>query len=237
MRWTVALWWLGILAFGSGCAHSGLRPASNAQRVEGQGGAAQASWRGVRVVADGRAWKGVPPELRAVRPVKVLIENGGETPVRVSYKDFSLLAPQGVKLAALPPMEIRATEMVEQPNYYSSAFVPGFGYRGFWLSPYHRRFYRGISPWPGAFAYDPFFYRSQFVQWPVQLPTGDMLSKAIPEGVIQPGGHLLGFLYFKAIPEGTRELKFHFDVVNADKPDDPDENERGTIEIPFQFRG
>lgn len=227
-------WILLVLGLAMGCAHSGMRPAPNAQRVPGQGGAAESSWRGVRVVADGRAWQGIPPQLRAVRAVKVLIENGGEAPLRISYKDFALITPQGMKLAALPPMQIHATELVDQTTYAPGYFSPGFGYRGFWLSPYHRRYYRGFSAWSGPFAYDPFYYRSYYTQWPVQLPTSDMLSKAIPEGVLQPGGNLMGFLYFQAIPLGTRELKFHFDVVNAEKVDSEEEN--GQLEIPFQYR-
>jgi len=223
--------WAGVLCVCVGCATAPLRPAANAVKVNGRDQAAQAGADGVRVIADGDAWRGEPRDLRAVVPVKVSLENGGEVPLRVRYGDFVLVLPQGIRLAALPPMEIRGTEVVNSPGY--AGISPGFAYRGFWGAPYYRGrgFYRGLSLWSGPFAYDPFYYQSYYQRWPVQLPTGDMLAKALPEGVIQAGGHLSGFLYFQPIPEGNREVSFQAELVNGDTGES-----FGKVNIPFIAR-
>ncbi len=42
-----------------------------------------------------------------------------------------------------------------------------------------------------------------------------MLRKAIPEGVIAPGGHVAGFLYFAKVAPDTPEANFTAKLVDA----------------------
>ena len=61
------------------------------------------------------------------------------------------------------------------------------------MAPYLSRFYSGLTLFAGPFVYDSFFYTSyypRFVQ--LQLPTGGTVQKALPEGVLQPGGRMTG---------------------------------------------
>ena len=63
--------------------------------------------------------------------------------------------------------------------------------------------YPGLTTFAGPLMCDPFFYASyypRFVQ--LQLATGDMVQKALPEGALQPGGRMTGFLYFDNVDIG-----------------------------------
>ncbi|QDG49522.1 hypothetical protein FIV42_01850 [Persicimonas caeni] len=64
-----------------------------------------------------------------------------------------------------------------------------------------------------------------------QLPTGEMLVRALPEGVIDPGGRITGFVYFEdleSIEPTPDRVTFRYVLVDAEA------NRRfGVVEIPF----
>lgn len=220
-----------LLALALACApQARLRPGPGAMAVEGKRAAATASVSGVSVVVDAASWTGTPERLETVLPVKVTIENRGSVPVRVQYRDFSLMATSGARLAALPPFSIRGTEFVYRGIGGSGfdPYVPGFLYDRFWLAPPWSRFYPQMSPWGGPYFYDPLYYDTYYARWPVELPTRDMVVNALPEGVIEPGGRLSGFVFFQPLPAGTREVTFRQDIANASTGE-----ELGTVQIPF----
>jgi hypothetical protein len=43
-----------------------------------------------------------------------------------------------------------------------------------------------------------------------------MLNQALPEGVLQPGGHVSGFLYFHKLKESQGRVIFAQDVIEAE---------------------
>ena len=104
------------------------------------------------------------------------------------------------------------------------------------MAPYLSRFYPGLTPFAGPFVYDPFFYTSyypRFVQ--LQRPTGDMVQKALPEGVLEPGGRMAGFLYFETVDigdvNGDDDMgRFSMDLVDASTT-----RAIGTISIPLEI--
>lgn len=55
-----------------------------------------------------------------------------------------------------------------------------------------------------------------------------MLAQGIPEGVLEPKGHISGFLYFDKLPENLERLTFESDLVNAQTGES-----FGTIRIPL----
>lgn len=170
---------------------------------------------GVRVEVKADAWSGFPLELTEVIPLLVTIENNGAVPIRLRYPEFSL-AGNGERSAALPPFEIRGTEA--EPIGTTLLDPYPFALSGFYVAPHLSRFYPGLVPFGGAFAFDPLYfdrYYPAFVR--VRLPTGDMIQKALPEGVLEPGGKVTGFLYFEDIDvEGKEDLAtFALDLVNA----------------------
>ena len=107
----------------------------------------------------------------------------------MTYAAFSLGAPSGFRLAALPPFQVasRNASAVAQP-----AFVSG----GFLVAPWHARFYPWLGVWSGPPAFDAPYYDQWYGAWPA-VPDDDVLREALPEGVLEPGGHAQGFLYFR----------------------------------------
>jgi hypothetical protein len=83
--------------------------------------------------------------------------------------------------------------------------------------------------WSGPFAYEPPDYGGFYARWPERLPTRDMLSEALPEGVVQDGGRVAGFVYFRRVT--ARESAVEFELTLADASDG---KAFALVAIPFQ---
>jgi hypothetical protein len=109
-------------------------------------------------------------------------------------------------------------------GYYGGARrgygVYGGGWSGFRVYGGLRHYYgpRGFY-WYGAGFYPPYY--SDWVFWwgPRYYPVGpseDVLALALPEGVLSPGGHVTGFLYFeKATGGGAHSLDLGWEMHEA----------------------
>jgi hypothetical protein len=214
------------LALGACAAH--LQPAPGATVLPGPGQAVIGEQGGVRIVASANAWRGHPPSLeRRLTPILMVIENGASVPLRLRYSDFTLVTDAGRRLAALPPFDILGTvsEPVSSlpydglywPSYYSRWSVFGGPFRDDPL------YFGTFSPFYGS--YGPGYYR-------IDLPTGDMVQKALPETVVPPGGRVAGFLYFEPIERGDGLVQLVARIVAAET-----EQLLGTITIPFVVDG
>jgi hypothetical protein len=187
---------------------------------------------GITVTAEADAWRGVPADLTRVIPLLVTIENNGARPLRLRYTEFALV-DETKHSSALPPFRIEGTETVGTSAAFGEYPYP---WSGFYVAPYLSRYYPGLTPFAGPFVYDPFFYTSyypRFVQ--LQLPTGDMVQKALPEGVLEPGGRMSGFLYFEDVDigdvNGDDDMgRFLMDLVDASTT-----RALGTIAIPLEI--
>ena len=217
----------------TGCAQMQLRPAPEAKIVPQLRLAAADEEAGVRIVVQPEAWRGEPEGLdRRFTPMKVTIENQGDKPVRICYEDFFLDTGQGVQYSPLPPFEIKGevTQYADRPVYVPRhAIVPGFGYRGFYLAPWYMPYYRGLRPWGTPWAFSSRYYDTYYPRWTVKLPTEDMLAQAIPEGVVEPGGSLTGFLYFPALQGDLQRVTFRANL-SGPRPDD----DLATLTVPFE---
>lgn len=106
---------LGALGL-AGCAHEAeLKPAASANTLPADKYAAKASAEGVTLVADGKAWNGVPEHLDQVVPVRVAIRNFSGKPLRLRYRELALVGPHGSRFVALPPFQIDGTAYVSAP--------------------------------------------------------------------------------------------------------------------------
>ena len=56
-----------------------------------------------------------------------------------------------------------------------------------------------------------------------------MIRNAIPEGVLNPGGEVDGYLYFQRVPSMTPSLEFNATLVDAKT-----HQQFGHIRIPFE---
>jgi len=179
---------------------------------------------GVEFTANADAWKGIPEIVQEVIPIKVIVRNHHGKPITVQYHSFSLVSNEGRRYAANPPEEIHGTVSLPAETFYTGpssyyfddpAMVPYFGY------------YPGSRTFAQPFYYDPWWYsRYSGGTMPVQLPTKDMVTEALPEMRVPDGGEISGFIYFSQI-SGEKQVNLNMDVVETDGP------RIGTISIPF----
>ena len=175
---------------------------------------ASTSVAGINVTVAADMWQGWPRDLTQVIPLLVTIENTSSSPIRVRYREFRLVPPGGMTRMALPPFQIQGTETVG-----TTGAVPGpypFAIDRFWIAPHLAPYYPYLDPFAGPFAYDPWFYSTYYPAFrEVPLPTAQMVGKALPEGVLEAGGKIQGFLYFEdGDPKGDMAT-FEMDVVSA----------------------
>jgi hypothetical protein len=80
--------------------------------------------------------------------------------------------------------------------------------------------------------YDPFYYDTSYGRWREnEMPPAPLEPLAVPEGTVQPGGELSGFLYFEDLSGEVSRVRFQMEVVDA-RTGEP----LGTVEIPFLVR-
>lgn len=214
----------------AGCSAPGtqLEPAPAAETVAPETAVDRVN--GVRMTAETGTWDGLARVKTEVTPIRVTIENGSDTPIRLRYDDFALVGPQGRRYAALPPYGVEGE--VTDPvlvDAYDPVTAPGFAYSGFSVAPYYASVYPTVTPYAGAFGYDPYYHdRYYTVYRDIELPTREMVAEALPEGVISPGGRVSGFLYFERVPPSAPSVRFRADLTGAES------NETfGEISIPF----
>ena len=105
----------------------------------------------------------------------------------------------------MPPLAVAHQALEEgSPAFTASPvpvpFVTGIYGDGFYVAAPYGPYYRGFPPWPGTFPFAYGYYDNYYPYWPQSLPTTDMLSKTLPEGVVDNGGKVAGFLFFQRSP-------------------------------------
>lgn len=226
-----ALFFGSILLMVAGCAgYTGLEPAPAASTVAGTDDKAVDSVAGVRVTATVDAWDGLEDIKQEVTPVKLSIRNSNPEPVKVQYSDLALVSPAGTRYAALPPYQIEGS--VQKPviaSPYTPVTTPGFDYRGYSVAHPYGPVYPTLEPGFGPYYYDPFYYNRYYEYWAtIDLPTQEMLVKALPEGAVQKDGRVTGFVYFEKVDRDIPRVSFQMDLVGAESG-----NRFGRISIPF----
>ena len=217
-----------LLAAGCSAPGTQLDPAPAANTVSAETAVDRVN--GVRMTAETGAWGGLARVKTEVTPIRVTIENGSRVPLRLRYDEFALVNPQGRRYAALPPYGVEGS--VEDPTLvdaYSPVTSPGFTYSGFSVAPYYRSVYPSVTPYAGSFGYDPLYYDRYYTAYrEIALPTEEMVREALPEGVIDPGGRVSGFLYFERVPPTAPRVRFRADLADAQSGET-----FGEISIPF----
>jgi len=164
---------------------------------------------GVSVAIRPDAWSGIPLDGDA-RPIRVRIENTGGRTLRLRYDAFALVTADGRRLGAMPPFDIDGKAVERRGN-----LTPGFTHRGFLIAPYHAGYFPGIAPYRFGFHAAPFVYDHYHGYWDrIDLPTERMLEAAIPEGALEPGGVVHGFVYFEPATLASGPVDFRFDLVD-----------------------
>jgi hypothetical protein len=144
---------------------------------------------GLRISVAAGAWQGRPRSLPdRVLPLLVSVHNTGERPVSVSRGDFFLLDDANRQYLPLPPTEVVAL-LGSAP---SGSFYPSIGIGGSTGG--------GDTVFGGGLG--------------MALGGGsggdvrDVIQQALPEGRVQPGVALTGFIYFPVPAPGYETLRF-----------------------------
>ena len=225
-----------LLACGAlGCAaHVVLAPAPSAARLPQAPAATFAEVAGVRVIARAGEWPGEVDIEDHVTPLDLTIENNSQRSLRIRYADLALIAPDGRHFAALPLYAITGSivaPVVDSPEGFV-AVAPRFHHHGFLIAPFYAPLYPGLGVYSGPFLYDPYYYGWYSTYWTEQrLPTPEMRDMALPEGVLQPGGHLQGYAYFQHVNADEPGVTLRLDLVDAVNGET-----FGSIVIPFAVK-
>jgi len=198
-----------------------LEPAPEALLVPALDDAAMASVEDVQVVAQPE-WDGDAAVLDSVLPISVSITNNGDVPLRIEYRHLELVSDDGARLAALPPYRIggpaRAPRIVGQAR----PLEVGFEHRRFALAPYLAPVYPGVAVSSRPFLVEQRYYAEGFSNWraldissKTTLPTTEMRTVALPEGVLAQRGWVGGYVYFPKPPSGTNRVKLRMNLVDA----------------------
>lgn len=203
-----------------------IQPAPQAEKVPGLKEAAAFTVEGVHIIAQTIQWPGPVPIQQRVTPIKIRIDNNSGRPLMVRYSEFALINQQRRLYVALPLYRIKGTV-----SEYVAPSPPaaGFTYRKFYVAPNLTNIFPGIPPYNGNFYYDPLYESAYNDYWrTTSLPTSAMWQNALPEGVIDSGGNVEGWLYFEKIEKDTNRLTFRADLVDASSG-----RKFGEIRIPF----
>lgn len=224
---------VAVLALASCIPEPQLRPTPEARSPAGEPTAVLAEAEGVRLIADGTSWKGSPRDLeRRLTPVELRVENHSGRTLSIRYSHFDLVGASKFHYAALSPMLMQ--EANEQSPTCVARYMPG-PYRGIGAT-WDRRYWRlrQRAWWPNPYYdpfFDPFYGPRSYVRCEEPLPTQDMMDRALPEGTLEEGGTVSGFLYFQGVGDRERQVILQAQLVDA-KTNEP----FGALSIPFQVR-
>ena len=182
---------LGAALLVAGCAHGKLVPAPAATIVPGAPGAAYKIVDGVRCSADVEAWTGRPGKLPPfLTPVKVRIVNSSGSPIRLLYQDFALVGKHGHKYFPVPVLSI-------DPDENAPRLDPVYAATRFFVAPRFKDVYQTLDAWPQPLGRDDDLYEQQYRRWGKERPALEVVRMGMPEGVLEDGGVISGFLYFE----------------------------------------
>ncbi|RKH37957.1 hypothetical protein [Corallococcus sicarius] len=227
----------------AGCAaETKLRPTPAAELVQNNKGkdssTAIAEQQGVRLVADGTAWRGHPSDLeRRLTPVYVRLENQGTRALEVQYPDITLVGEASrFRYTALAPLSLRQALSSREHTAPGEAtpgavIAPASSWRvgvGVGIGGYGYGPWRGYGPYYGPWG-SPFYPYPYALSCQEPLPTEDMLNSALPEGTLAPGGKLEGFVYFQGVARREDAVTLQVKLVDATTGES-----FGVLDIPFQ---
>jgi hypothetical protein len=176
--------------------------------------AAVAEANGVQVIVEGAEPSGPRAIETAVTPLKVTIVNHGREPVAIRYDHIYLEGRGGKRWAALPPYEAQkeAAQAIAPPPPPDPLWV----YDGFLVAPHLRYYYPYLTAFADPFLYDDLYYDQYRNYWRRRhVAMRAVRAQAIPEGVLEPGGKVSGFLFFEHVSAKEGPLTLHADLLDA----------------------
>jgi hypothetical protein len=215
---TRALWLVTLL----GCAsqRDQLVPVRATPRVDegtDSADASRVSVEGVTLTAQVDAWPGEEDLESRVTPVYLSIENHSGAPLRLGYERLSFRADDGARFAALPPTDIRGSVTRPIQQHPTARLHPAWRRDGLdSYTPNDGTYNTGLPTADGVFFYDPLYYDQYYeARQTVALPTSTMVDRALPEGVIEDGERIEGFVYFERIGDKANSVRLQAELLHA----------------------
>ena len=163
---------------------------------------------GVEVSARMGAWTGAPDMLDVITPVQVRVDNGSGRYLRLRLADFAVVSLAGSHAAVLQPNVGPAP---------AALYAPRFVAYGLLTAPTDAAVYPNVREWAGWFPRDAQQELTAARAWPdARMPTPEMRSLALPDGVLQPGGSSEGFVYVVRPAAQEPGARLRFDLVDAE---------------------
>ena len=207
----------------AGCGHGHLVPADAAKLVPGTDAAAYTVVDGVRCTAESSAWEGRPGDLpSSVAPMKVRIRNDSDRPVRVRYQDFALLGSSGRRYHPLP--------LVPRQHETGVTIDPLYAADKFFVAPLLHDVYPDLPAWSKPLPRDEALYDEAYARWGAVRPDRHVLREGMPEGMLEAGGSVTGFLYFESPVPHEGHAVFQAELERGGDS----AGQITTIEIPFR---
>lgn len=206
---------IGAAALLVSCATAVLLPGPGAHVLPGAESIAVDEVAGIRLTVQADAWPGDRRVPGRVQPMRITIENRSAATVRVRYGDFAIVSGTH-RYPALPPVRVEGELL--SPMLASGVApirTPGFSYHRFYVAPYFARLYPGVPVYGAPYLfYDPDYYAFWSVDFARAVrPSVEVLSLALPEGVIEPEGRVSGFLYFRTLDPDAGTATFRTTLI------------------------
>ena len=180
-------------------------PASTARVIADAPSFAVVEQDGVRVSASGDDWTARPADLPdRLTPMRVRIVNHSGRSLQILYNRFVLAGARGRLYRPLPPVPL----FHERPLDSVGTVRPFFASASFFVRPAYRDVYPSLPPWPTRLPGEDSFYERQYKLWGRDLPTPEVQRMALPEGVLEDGGQISGFLFFENATGRESKLLF-----------------------------
>jgi hypothetical protein len=198
---------VGFAAASSACSSLSdrLRPAHDAHAVAGMVRAAADADNQIEVIAQTGVWPGDARVMQHVEPVRIRVGNYGDRPVHVRYEHFRLVSPEGRSYPVVPPVRVQSEASASARRIIAPRFVSA-KYR---VAPhYGAATYPAITKQDGEVPSSPATTRGRTTQRRLEgLPTAEMISWAIPEGVLEVFGYVEGYLFFERVRDEDKRVE------------------------------
>lgn len=192
---------IAVMATSCTPVQADLEPATAADEVRFLERAARGQEGDIVMIAQAAAWPGDAIITQKVSPLRLRIENHGEVPVAVHLGKIALEGSSGRTYLAVPPVLLSGS--VDHTAPPPTPLTPGYEASRFVIASKYRTIYPRRSAYGGTFNYDLNDNRMRYGYWDIEelLPTPEMIGNALPEGVLESGGDVTGWVYFEKVDQ------------------------------------
>ena len=124
--------------------------------------------------------------------VVVAVENAGRSPLPLRLADLALASDAGPRASALPPHPVDDGALPVDARFARERFL---------VAAESARLVPSVPVWRGALDVDPLFHAQAAEGWRKGPPPDDVRARMLPDGVLLPGGRVVGLVAFERMPD------------------------------------